>query len=178
MEKNKKNVTNYKNLYFELKKKYDNIRKEFDELKNELKIKEEEINQLKLKLNNILKDDLSNFVNDNISIYKHNAKKFDTYSIDSFRLDQEQGNDLLQGLMLNDLDENKNKKKKYELVGLLKVSRKGDNILYYSFSKFNNVWFLSQRYKGIEQIEMNESHRRSKNVRMIFYQASNKIKNN
>ena len=61
----------------------------------------------------------------------------------------------------------------YELIALLKVSRKNKNILYYSFSKFNRVWFLSQRYKGIEQVEMNDSHRRSKNVRMIFYQRKN-----
>ena len=61
----------------------------------------------------------------------------------------------------------------YELIALLKVSRKNKNILYYSFSKFNKVWFLSQRYKGIEQVEMNDSHRRSKNVRMIFYQRKN-----
>ena len=72
---------------------------------------------------------------------------------------------------LNYLDEKEEKKKKYELVALLKISRKTNNILYYSFSKFNNLWFLSQRYKGIEQVNMNESHLKSRNVRMLFYQT-------
>lgn len=71
-----------------------------------------------------------------------------------------------------DLDQSQNNNKKiYELVALLKLSRKNNNLLYYSFSKFNNKWFLSQRYKGIELIEMNEYHRRSRNVRMVFYHA-------
>ena len=73
-----------------------------------------------------------------------------------------------------DLDKTKeNKKKRFELVALLKVSRKKDNVLYYSFSKFNGEWFLSQRYKGIELVQMNDWHRRSKNVKMVFYQAIN-----
>ena len=68
----------------------------------------------------------------------------------------------------------KNTKKKYELVALLKASNKTNNKnnpLFYCFSKFKGKWFLSQRYKGIEQVEMNEWHRRSKNVKMIFYQS-------
>ena len=85
----------------------------------------------------------------------------------------EENNDLNieEEIKLNYLDENKKKEKKYELVALLKISRKTNNILFYSFSKFNNSWFLSQRYKGIEQVNMNESHRKSRNVRMLFYQA-------
>ena len=72
-----------------------------------------------------------------------------------------------------DLDKTSNNKKKYELVALLKVSKKTNNTIYYSFGKFKNKWFLAQRYKGVEQVEMNDWHRRSRNVRMIFYQAKN-----
>ena len=63
------------------------------------------------------------------------------------------------------------KDKKYELVALIKINRKQNDTLVYSFSKFNNNWFLSQRYKGIEKIEMNDWHLRPKNIRMLFYQA-------
>ena len=63
------------------------------------------------------------------------------------------------------------KTKKYELVAILKVAqKKGNNSFFYSFSKFKGKWFLSQRYKGIENYMMSESHKRSKNVRMLFYQ--------
>ena len=71
-----------------------------------------------------------------------------------------------------DLDKTtNNNNKKYELVALLKCSKKTNNTIFYSFGKFNNKWFLAQRYKGVEPIEMNDYHRRSRNVRMIFYQA-------
>ena len=54
---------------------------------------------------------------------------------------------------------------------LIKINRNKNETLVYSFSKFNNDWFLSQRYKGIERIKMDEWHLRSKKVRMLFYQA-------
>ena len=70
------------------------------------------------------------------------------------------------------------KDKKYELVALIKINRKQNDTLVYSFSKFNNNWFLSQRYKGIEKIEMNDWHLRPKNIRMLFYQAIPEQSNN
>ena len=63
------------------------------------------------------------------------------------------------------------KEKKYQLIALIKINRNKNETLVYSFSKFNNDWFLSQRYKGIERIKMDEWHLRSKKVRMLFYQA-------
>ena len=74
---------------------------------------------------------------------------------------------------INDCDKYINTKKKYELVALLKNNRNKNEQLYYSLSKFNERWFLSQRYKGIEPIEMNRSHIRSNRVRMLFYQSNN-----
>ena len=72
---------------------------------------------------------------------------------------------------LNDLDKNKDNKKKYELVAILKLLKKKGNNLFYSFSKFQEKWFLSQRYKGIEETNMNQKHRRFKNIRMLFYKS-------
>ena len=73
---------------------------------------------------------------------------------------------------LNDLDKNTdNNKKKYELVAFIRfIKKKGVNF-YYSYCKFKGNWFCSQRYKGIEPIKMTDTHRRSSNVRMIFYRA-------
>ena len=59
----------------------------------------------------------------------------------------------------------------YELVAILKVSKKINNTLFYSFSKFNGKWFLAQRYKGIEEVKMDDWHRRLRNVRIVFYQV-------
>jgi len=72
---------------------------------------------------------------------------------------------------IKDLDKNKDNKKTYELVALLKYNRENKKILYYTFSKFREEWFLCQSHRGIEQINMNKSHLRSRNVRMVFYQA-------
>ena len=74
---------------------------------------------------------------------------------------------------INDCDKYLNEKKKYELVAMLKKNRNKNEQLFYSLSKFNERWFLSQRYKGIEPIEMNCSHTRSNRVRMVFYQSNN-----
>ena len=79
--------------------------------------------------------------------------------------------DIKEEIELNDLDKYQNNAKKYELVGILKLIKKKENNLFYSFSKFNNKWFLSQRYKGIDNVIMTETHLRSKNVRMLFYQV-------
>ena len=112
----------YKSLYYDLKSKYEKITIELEELKIDNKLKEEEINLLRKKINSNLnfhlnfnnlenkdsssiKGDDNNIFNDNNSISKQNNKKYDTYSVDSFRNDLDQGNDLLQELMKNDLDE-------------------------------------------------------------------------
>ena len=122
MENNLDNL-DYKNLYYDLKSKYDKISMELEELKIDNKLKEEEIDLLRKKINSNLnfhlnfnnlenkdsssiKGDDNNFFNDNNnSISKQNNKKYDTYSVDSFRNDLDQGNDLLQELMKNELDE-------------------------------------------------------------------------
>ena len=69
-----------------------------------------------------------------------------------------------------ELNDHSNIKKRYELVAILKVNNKNGDNFFYSMSKFNDSWFLSQRYKGIEPIEMTAFHRRSTRVRMLFYQ--------
>ena len=73
---------------------------------------------------------------------------------------------------LNDLDKNKDQKQTYELVALVKFNkdRKGD-LHYYTFSKFNNSWFLCQSHKGFEEVKMDDTHLSSKRVKMLFYQA-------
>ena len=112
----------YKSLYYDLKSKYEKITIELEELKIDNKLKEEEINLLRKKINSNLnfhlnfnnlenkdsssiKGDDNNIFNDNNSISKQNNKKYDTYSVDSFRNDLDQGNDLLQELMKNEIDE-------------------------------------------------------------------------
>ena len=112
----------FKILYYELKSKYDKISMELEELKIDNKLKEEEINLLRKKLtsnlnfnlninslenkdSSFIKGDDNNIFNENNSILKQNNKKYDTYSVDSFRNDLEQGNDLLQDLMKNEIDE-------------------------------------------------------------------------
>ena len=74
---------------------------------------------------------------------------------------------------INDCDKYLDIKKKYELVAMLKYNRNKNEQMFYSLSKFNERWFLSQRYKGIEPIEMNCSHIKSNRVRMVFYQSIN-----
>ena len=73
---------------------------------------------------------------------------------------------------LNDLDKNKDQKQTYELVALVKFNkdRKGD-LHYYTFSKFNNSWFLCQSHKGFEEVKMDDTHLSSKRVKMLFYQV-------
>ena len=102
----------YKNMYFDLKKKYDKLKSEFEEIKLEIKEKDNELNILKEKINskeNIVKlnlksldkKDFSTFKfeeNDN-NVYKQTSKKYETYSVDSFRNEIEHGNDLLNELM-------------------------------------------------------------------------------
>ena len=109
----------YKNLYFELKEKYDKLKIEIEELRLQNKSKENELNKLRknskenfirLNLNSLDKKDfLSDFNNigdnNNNNIYKHNSKKYGKYSIDSFRNDIEQGNDILNDLIKTDIDE-------------------------------------------------------------------------
>ena len=113
------NIIDYKLLYYDMKDKYDKLSMELEELKIDNKLKEEEINLLRKKINlNIInidnnnnkdssflkgEDPIFNF-NDN-SMVKQSSKKFDTYSVDSFRNDPEQANDLLQELMKNEIDE-------------------------------------------------------------------------
>ena len=122
MKDNNIESLDYKNLYYDIKNKYDKLLMELEELKIDNKLKEEEINLLRkkidsnlnfnLNINNIenrdsssIKGEENNIFNDNNSMPKQNNKKYDTYSVDSFRNDFEQGNDLLQELMKNDLDE-------------------------------------------------------------------------
>ena len=70
------------------------------------------------------------------------------------------------------MDKNKDQKQTYELVALVKFNkdRKGD-LHYYTFSKFNNSWFLCQSHKGFEEVKMDDTHLSSKRVKMLFYQA-------
>ena len=110
-------ILNYKMLYYDLKKKYDKMALELEELKIDLKIKEDELNSLKNKLddptNNLKIDCFQN--NKSSDIYcKYNSKKnMDNYSIDSSRIDAEQDQELLHELIKGDLDEiNNNSSKK------------------------------------------------------------------
>ena len=135
------NDIDYKSLYYDLKDKFDKITIELEELKIDNKLKEDEINILKKKLisNTTLnhinintlenKDSDDNNLNDNnISIFKQNNKKYDTYSVDSFRNDIEQSNDLLQDLMKNDLDEINMQKNKY-YKNIMKIENNNFQIL-------------------------------------------------
>jgi len=120
MNNDEDNFLDYKNLYYDLKNKYDKISMELEELKIDNKLKEEEINLLRKKLHsnqninhlnyNLFENKDCSYIkgddnNDNFSAYKQTNKKYDSYSIDSFRNEQEQGNDLLQELMKTEFDE-------------------------------------------------------------------------
>ena len=123
MKNDKVETIDYKLLYYDLKNKYDKISMELEELKIDNKLKEEEINILRKKLHSNLNfnlninslenkdsssvkgDDNNLFNENNNSILKQSNKKYDTYSVDSFRNDLDQGNDLLQELMKNEIDD-------------------------------------------------------------------------
>ena len=104
----------YKNLYFVLKEKYDKLKIEIDELKLENKNKENELNKLRKKINskeNFIRLNLNsidkkenNFIENN-NTYKPTSKKYETYSVDSFRNEIEKDNDLLNELINAENDE-------------------------------------------------------------------------
>ena len=137
-------IIDYKNLYYDIKNKYDKIAMELEELKIDNKLKDEEINLLRRKLNtnsNLIrinymekKDSDDNTYNDNFnsSAFKQINKKYDSYSIDSFRNDPEQGNDLLQELMKSEIDDLKLQK----LKNSLKIERFNIQILSNNLDKF------------------------------------------
>ena len=136
-------IIDYKNLYYDIKNKYDKITMELEELKIDNKLKDEEINLLRRKLNtnsNLIrinyldkKDSEDNTYNDNFnSAFKQINKKYDSYSIDSFRNDPEQGNDLLQELMKSELDDMKLQK----LKNSLKIEKFNLQILSNNLNKF------------------------------------------
>jgi hypothetical protein len=141
-------IIDYKNLYYDIKNKYDKITMELEELKIDNKLKEEEINLLRRKLslnsnliriNYLEKKDSSsvngddNANNDNFnSAFKQINKKYDSYSIDSFRNEPEQGNDLLQELMKSEIDDMKLQK----LKNTLKIEKFNIQILSTKFDKF------------------------------------------
>ena len=124
-------ILDYKNLYYDIKNKYDKLSMELEELKIDNKLKDEEINLLRRKLNsnsnlirlNYLDNKVSSSIkgdeNDNNFGDKQMNKKYDTYSIDSFRNDPEQGNDLLQELMKSEIDDIKLQKYK----NLMKIEK-------------------------------------------------------
>ena len=104
----------YKNLYFVLKEKYDKLKLEIDELKLENKNKENELNKLRKKINskeNFIRlnlnsiDKKENNLIDNNNAYKPTSKKYETYSVDSFRNEIEKDNDLLNELINAENDE-------------------------------------------------------------------------
>ena len=151
------NNIDYKNLYYDIKEKYEKILIELEELKIDIKLKEEEITLLRKKLNsnsNYIKinynslenkdssffkgedNNSNNLFNDN-SIYKQTEKKYDNYSVDSFRNDVEQGKDLLQELMKSEMDEIKLEKIKnmmeiennnFQILSNKTMSDKANNI--------------------------------------------------
>ena len=101
-----------------------------------------------------------------------------TISIKGGELDQKNYIKIKETIEIKDLNTNNENKKTYELVALLKYNRERGKTLYYTFSKFGKdyqQWFICQSYKGIEEVNMNESHLRSKNVKMLFYQEKKKI---
>ena len=151
------NNIDYKNLYYDIKEKYEKILIELEELKIDIKLKEEEITLLRKKLNSNSNDirinynslenkdssffkgednNNNNLFNDN-SIYKQTEKKYDNYSVDSFRNDVEQGKDLLQELMKSEMDEIKLEKIKnmmeiennnFQILSNKTMSDKANNI--------------------------------------------------
>ena len=133
----------YKNLYFELKEKYDKLKIEIEELRLQNKSKENELNKLRknskenfirLNLNSLDKKDFSfdfnNIGDNNNNIYKQNSKKYGKYSIDSFRNDIEQGNDILNDLIKTDIDEiklNNFKKENNEYFPIIPIKKNNFN---------------------------------------------------
>ena len=121
----------YKKLYLDLKEKYEKLKEEAEELRIENNIKNKELNNLKknskeniirLNFNSFDKKDFSNLKNEDniIPEYKNNSKKYETYSVDSFRNEIEQGNDLLNELMKTDIDEIK----LHNFKSLIKIENK------------------------------------------------------
>ena len=173
-------IIDYKNLYYDIKNKYDKITMELEELKINNKLKDEEINLLRRKLNtnsNLIrinyldkKDSEDNTYNDNFnSAFKQINKKYDSYSIDSFRNDPEQGNDLLQELMKSELDDMKLQKLKNSLkikkFNLKILSNNLDKFIIYdnetnnngNNSTFNNI----NDIKKIKNINVNKNINRT-----------------
>ncbi len=173
-------IIDYKNLYYDIKNKYDKITMELEELKIDNKLKDEEINLLRRKLNtnsNLIrinyldkKDSEDNTYNDNFnSAFKQINKKYDSYSIDSFRNDPEQGNDLLQELMKSELDDMKLQKLKNSLkiekFNLQILSNNLDKFIIYdnetnnngNNSTFNNI----NDIKKIKNINVNKNINRT-----------------
>ena len=139
-------ILDYKNLYYDIKNKYDKLSMELEELKIDNKLKDEEINLLRRKLNsnsnlirlNYLDNKVSSSIkgdeNDNNFGDKQMNKKYDTYSIDSFRNDPEQGNDLLQELMKSEIDDIKLQKYK----NLMKIEKFNFELLSNKINKNTN----------------------------------------
>jgi hypothetical protein len=175
-------IIDYKNLYYDIKDKYDKITMELEELKIDNKLKDEEINLLRRKLNSNLnsnlirinyldkKDSEDNAYNDNFnSAFKQINKKYDSYSIDSFRNDPEQGNDLLQELMKSELDDMKLQK----LKNSLKIEKFNLQILSNNLDKFiindnetnkngnNNISNNINDIKKIKNININKNINRA-----------------
>ena len=175
-------IIDYKNLYYDIKNKYDKITMELEELKIDNKLKDEEINLLRRKLNtytnsNLIrinylekKDSEDNAFNENFnSAFKQINKKYDSYSIDSFRNDPEQGNDLLQELMKSELDDMKLQK----LKNSLKIEKFNLQILSNNLDKFiindnetnkngnNNISNNINDIKKIKNININKNINRA-----------------
>ena len=139
-------ILDYKNLYYDIKNKYDKLSMELEELKIDNKLKDEEINLLRRKLNsnsnlirlnyldNIVSPSIKGDENDNNFGDKQINKKYDTYSIDSFRNDPEQGNDLLQELMKSEIDDIKLQKYK----NLMKIEKFNFELLSNKINKNTN----------------------------------------
>ena len=72
---------------------------------------------MKLNLNCLDKKDITNL--DNNSVYKNNSKKYETYSVDSFRNEVEHNNDLINDLIKIDADEIK--RNSNEIKSLMKI---------------------------------------------------------
>jgi len=173
-------IIDYKNLYYDIKNKYDKITMELEELKIDNKLKDEEINLLRRKLNtnssliriNYLekKDSDDNTYNDNFnSAFKQINKKYDSYSIDSFRNEPEQGNDLLQELMKSEIDDMKLQKLKNSLkierFNLQILSNNIDNFII-SDNETNNIFNNSisnniNDVKNIKNININKNINRT-----------------
>ena len=175
-------IIDYKNLYYDIKNKYEKITMELEELKIDNKLKDEEINLLRRKLNSNLnsnlirinyldkKDSEDNAYNDNFnSAFKQINKKYDSYSIDSFRNEPEQGNDLLQELMKSEMDDMKLQK----LKNSLKIEKFNLQILSNNLDKFiinenetnnngnNNIFNNINDIKKIKNINISQNLNRT-----------------